>query len=260
VSVRRGKIDGPDSVIASGAQMTRTIVVSDIHGFRNLLEAALEHAGFSAGDRLIVAGDLIDVGHDDIIGLTRELGGTILAGNHEVAAALGLTLAPQNPESRARGAEFAEALASGEWPLTANADGWIVTHAGLSAALDDFLRPLASDPDAIVRELNERFIAEMTVAREQDSHDWPSMERFRILGGQLGPLWFRPIATSDLLGVRQIAGHTPVGHYTPAAVNSLAAAGLLLVDAGGHLRNEPGRFRYALIEDGAARVVDSDEL
>lgn len=240
--------------------MARTIVVSDIHGFRNLLEGALEHAGFSADDRLIVAGDLIDVGQDDIVGLTRELGGTILAGNHEVAAALGLAITPQNPESRARAAEFAEALASGEWPLAASADGWIVTHAGLSVALDDFLRPLAADLDAIVSELNDRFVAEMAEARGRDAHDWPSMERFRLLGGQLGPLWFRPLATADLLGVRQVAGHTPVGHYTPAAVNSFAAAGLLLVDAGGHLRNDPGRFRYALIEDGEARVVDSDEI
>lgn len=237
--------------------MSRTIVVSDLHGHRSLLENALEHAGYSAGDGLVVAGDLVDIGTEDTVGLAEELGATVLAGNHEVAAALGLGITPQNTETRERGPEFAERFTSGSWPLAAEVDGWVVTHAGLSVALDDIVRPRAGDVDAIVRDLNERFVAEMTAATGVPTHDWVALERFRLLGGQMGPLWFRPHHPSDVLGIRQITGHTPPENYPASTVAAFESAGLLLVDPGAHMGTTPGRFRYAIVEDGEARVVDS---
>ena len=112
--------------------MPRTIVVSDLHGTTSLLERALEHSGFGANDTLVVAGDLIDVGGDDTVALAESLGATVLAGNHEVAAAMGLLrISPQNPDSLTRGPEFAGRFATGEWALAAAADGWLITHAGV---------------------------------------------------------------------------------------------------------------------------------
>jgi predicted phosphodiesterase len=43
--------------------MTRTIVLSDAHGYPELIRNALAHSGFVAGvDRLVYAGDFVDRG------------------------------------------------------------------------------------------------------------------------------------------------------------------------------------------------------
>lgn len=240
--------------------MTRTIVLSDIHGHRSLIDSALSHAGFSAGDRLVLAGDVVDVGTDDVIALATELGATILAGNHEVAAALGLSITPQNPETRLRRDEFAEKFASGQWPLAFAAEGWLITHAGISIALDDIYRQHPGDAAGLAADLNARFAAEMRAAISTPQPDWAGIERFRLLGGAMGPLWFRPEQGSQLAPINQIAGHTPVDSYPPVVVRDFTLRGMLLIDMAGHDRAPaPGRFRYALVEDGMARVFDSSD-
>lgn len=237
--------------------MRRTIVVSDLHGNAQPLERALAHARFGHDDTLVVAGDLIDVGFDDTISLAESYGAVILAGNHEAAAAVGLRISPQNPESIARGAEFGERIVSGEWKLAYAAEGHLITHAGVSLALSDVLSA-QPDLESLASDLNERFIAEVESALSAAPLTWVDLERYRLLGSPLGPLWFRPFNVSQLpSGIRQIIGHTApelLPGELPAAVRS---AGWLLVEPGGHDPSGSGvDFRYALVEDGRATVIE----
>lgn len=72
---------GPGSIRARG----RTIIVGDVHGCREELEALLEAARFGPGDQLVSVGDLVVRGPDPggVLGLMRELGGLAVRGNHE---------------------------------------------------------------------------------------------------------------------------------------------------------------------------------
>lgn len=236
--------------------MPRTIVVSDLHGSTERLERALEHASFSASDRLVVAGDLVDVGPGDVVGLAESLGATILAGNHEVAAAVGLKIVPQHAATLERGPQLATHFAEGTWPLALEADGWLITHAGVSSALSDVISRVNQDPVALAAELNRMFRAEMTAAMASMPLEWPDMERFRLIGGEMGPLWFRPMRLIDLpSGLRQIVGHTPPELLPDSGRALLESSGWLLIEPGGHAGG--GRaFRYALIEHGEARVFE----
>lgn len=236
--------------------MTRTIVMSDPHGSRALFDRILEHAGFDDTDRLVVAGDLIDVGGDDIVACAESLEATILAGNHEIAAALGIRISPQSPGSLDRGPEFAERFVSGAWPLAIAVDGWLITHAGVSAALADIIAEENGDPDRIAETLNRRFREEVTEAAASRPLPAAGLDRYRLLGGEQGPLWFRP-ADPNLLpaGLRQIAGHTPPELLGAPELAAIEAAGWLLIEPGGHDGDPLSGGRYALVEGGDARVV-----
>lgn len=233
----------------------RTIVVSDLHGRSDLLTRALDHACFTTGDRLVVAGDLIDVGTDDTIALAQSLGATILAGNHEVSAAIGLRISPQNPESIARGSEFAGCFATGEWPLAVAVDGWLITHAGVSVSFDDVLLRAGFDPVATADALNDLFRDEITRAVRSMPLAFEDLGRFRILGGEMGPLWFRPM-NPELLpsGLRQVVGHTPPDALG-ARLSAVESRGWRLVEPGGH-GGPQTLARYAVIENGDATTFD----
>src|SRR5512139_3273902 len=80
----------------------RTIVISDIHGYPELIEHALEHAGFRPGeDRFVFAGDFMDGGPgvDRAFELIEERADVVLLGNHELAAMIGMEIMPQNPHA-----------------------------------------------------------------------------------------------------------------------------------------------------------------
>lgn len=236
-------------------RVPRTIVVSDLHGSASILERALADARFAETDRLVIAGDLLDGGHDDTVALAESLGATILAGNHEVSAALGIVIAPQDESTRRRAAELRERFTSGEWPLAAEADGWLITHAGVSVALDDLVRHAHGDAAALAGLLNARFAEEIADAARARRLGWADLERYALVGGALGPLWFRP-HDLDLLprGLRQIVGHTAAEYLGAPLVHRLEAAGWLLVEPGGHRGAGPA-FRYAVVAGGQAHVV-----
>ena len=65
--------------------MGRTIVVGDVHGCAKELEALLDTARFSAGDRLVFVGDLLARGPDSlgVLDVARRTGAVIVRGNHE---------------------------------------------------------------------------------------------------------------------------------------------------------------------------------
>lgn len=237
--------------------MTRTIVVSDLHGRIAPLERALEHSGFGMDDRLVVAGDLIDVGSEDALSYAESVGATILAGNHEVSAAIGLRISPQNAESLVRGPEFAEHMTSGRWKLAHVADGHLITHAGVSSAFSDVITR-HPDLDDLAAELNASFAAEIAEAVARKPLTWEDLERFRLLGSSLGPLWFRPFATSQLpSGIRQIVGHTAPELLPGDLLAAVRSAGWLLVEPGGRdISGTPVDFRYAVVADGRAQVFE----
>lgn len=207
----------------------------------------------------MVAGDLLDGGPDDTVAAAEALGAEILAGNHEVSAALGIIITPQDASTRQRAAELSDRFASGEWGLATAADGWLITHAGVSVALEDVVQRAGRDAHAVADSLNELFIAEFVQAARDSRLSWVDLERYRLIGGAMGPLWFRPHDLSMIPGgLKQIAGHTAPEYLGASLTNDLAAAGWLLVEPGGHRGRRPA-FRYAVIEDGVASVVSRSE-
>lgn len=65
--------------------MTKTIVLGDIHGCLEEFDEALKVSEYRQGDRLVLAGDLVDRGPDPLGVLRRaqELGAEAVQGNHE---------------------------------------------------------------------------------------------------------------------------------------------------------------------------------
>jgi hypothetical protein len=234
----------------------RTIVVSDLHGFAALLENALDHARFNASDRLVVAGDLVDTGPDDCIAAAQAHGATILAGNHEVSAAIGVDISPQNDDTPERAGEFAERFVSGDWRLAAAVDGWLVMHGGLSVAFQNEIDVARGDVERLASELNEAFRAEVKRYLDGETSTW-SIGRSRIVGSEFGPLWFRAAHAAMVPdGLKQVCGHTPCELIPASTLPQLERKPFLLVDPGAHLEANPRhRVRYALIEDGEAHVV-----
>ncbi len=236
--------------------MTRTIVISDLHGNVGLLDSVLAHASFGAEDRLIVAGDMIDVGHGDVVSAVSDLGATILVGNHEVAAATGLRISPQDASSLQRGPEFADNVLSGAWALATQVEGWLITHAGVSVALEDIIAKAGRQPEAIAGALNELFREEMQRALARAPLSAENLDEYRLMGGEMGPLWFRPFDASRIpSGLRQVVGHTPPELLSKAQLSLLEGHGWRLIEPGGRA-GQDGTVRYAVIEDGLARVVE----
>ncbi len=65
--------------------MPRTIIVGDVHGCRDELEALLSRVAFTPGDRLVMVGDLVVRGPDPAgtLDLLLSLGARSVRGNHE---------------------------------------------------------------------------------------------------------------------------------------------------------------------------------
>lgn len=242
--------------------MTRTIVVSDIHGEPAVLERAVEHARFDPRcDRLLVAGDCVEVGTDPkgAVEAVDRLAADVLVGNHELALILGQPIEMDTrPDERLREL-LSERVVSGAWPLAAEVDGVLVSHAGFSRAHErTFEAEAGSDPARFVRILNRRWVRDLRSALERGSI------AFGDLTGMTGPLWFRPAGPGDLLaGVVQVAGHTPPEVLRdPKAAVRLRRAGFHIVDpyVRGWIREgrpEPPPFRYAIVEAGSVRVRGS---
>ncbi len=95
----------------------RTLIVGDVHGCADELDDLLRVAGFAAGDRLVLVGDLVAKGPDSagVVARARELGALAVRGNHEmpVLAYLQATRAGREPPAmKPTHAEAARALSS----------------------------------------------------------------------------------------------------------------------------------------------------
>lgn len=164
----------------------RTIIFSDVHGEPSVIRAVLAHSEFDPDrDRLIFAGDAIEVGRDSAgaLELLEEIGAEFLVGNHEYAVFADgpLEFQPLEP-----GVETTvmNRMGRGEWKLAAEADGILVTHAGVGQFFaEEFeqLTALGTVAD-FVDMLNEEFREALEC-------------RSLVLDGVCdanGPLWFRP--------------------------------------------------------------------
>ncbi len=65
--------------------MGRTVIVGDVHGCRDELDALLDKVTFTTGDKLVFVGDLIARGPDSlgVLDIARRTGAVIVRGNHE---------------------------------------------------------------------------------------------------------------------------------------------------------------------------------
>ena len=65
--------------------MQRTIIVGDVHGCVDELQALLRQCGVVRGDRVALAGDLVAKGPDSrgVVQLVREIGALAVLGNHD---------------------------------------------------------------------------------------------------------------------------------------------------------------------------------
>jgi len=233
----------------------RTFVISDAHGCPEIIQNALRHGGFEPGqDAFVYAGDLLDRGPDadGCLSLVEQYATEVLLGNHDVAALLSLYVLPQNPESPAFGPLLADRVTrpgrSGAWKAATCVEGVLVTNAGVSEDYERiFVAECHSDPAVLAARLNAEFLA--LVRRKAEIHDWSDHE----LLGDLGPFWFRPWPYSHLHPLRgcvQVVGHTP-------ALGDIGGPGFRMIDPTSFEEwDDPGRFRYAIIERGSVRVEE----
>jgi len=120
---------------------TRTIIVSDVHGCLDELEALLDDLRFVAGqDRLITVGDLVGKGPNGagVVRFFREGGHEAVLGNHDEKLLKFKRGALRKPLAEAHQAH-ADAMSDADWEWLAALPLWlrlpeyeaIVVHAGL---------------------------------------------------------------------------------------------------------------------------------
>lgn len=260
--------------------MDRTyLIVADIHGNLPLLEQVLDHAGYSPETHVLVsAGDLLDIGKQgwEVLQRLLALDAVLLLGNHEFAHILGEKLETESLPGSTDGRfdwkyggplVLGDLLRSGRMVLAHDADGVLVSHAGLSRSfhrlLCDSLFGRRAEPGLA------EFVAGVNAAAREAAPPAPlypgispyvRME-WDPLGARLfgdgSMLWYRPDDDVPYGGWPQVAGHTPPHVYGRAFREGLTAGGFLLADS---WRPEPsgGGFRYALVEEGRARIVIVD--
>jgi hypothetical protein len=192
-------------------------------------------------DRLIFAGDVLDIGDEPqlCLDILTGAGAEMLWGNHEASVMYRRPVRPQSQESW----RFYDLIKSklNDWKVADAVEGVLITHAGLSRK---WMTLRSRDAGDIAAWINEKFSADC-------SRD--------MFWDECSPLWFRPRWDSHLYardaepapGIVQIAGHTP-----PQWLDTFD--GFHVVDPYIDGMDET-RYRYAIIEDGKVTVYDSKE-
>jgi hypothetical protein len=128
----------------------------------------------------------------------------------------------------------------------------------VSTALGDITYRAAGDVEQIADALNRLFRDEIAGAVRRMPVSFQDLDRYRLIGGEMGPLWFRPLNMEHIpSGLRQVVGHTPPDALPEHLTSSLERHGWLLVEPGGHAggRGSTGNLRYAVLADGAGGIV-----
>jgi hypothetical protein len=231
------------------------VLISDAHGYPQVIEKALEHSGFREGvDDFIFCGDFLDRGPDPqgCLELIERHATEVLIGNHELAILLDFEMWPQDAVSWSFRPLLIDKVLNAPpdkaWKLAACVEGVLATHAGLSSRYEKILaEECGGDPALLAAWLNEDFVA--AVKRKLETGEW---DRDGILGDD-GPLWFRPTQWSSvepLAGVRQVSGHS-----VPRP--ELEADGFYMIDPCAWMSlGGPELVRYAVIEEGSVRVEE----
>ncbi len=238
----------------------RTIVLGDAHGYPQIIENALAHFAFRAGeDRFVYTGDFLDRGPEPqaCVDLIERYATDVLVGNHELAVLLEDPITPFDPASALfepylRG-RVLDAPTEQAWKCAAVVEGVLITHAGVPARYGGALRDECDgDIERFAEWLNRAFDESLRASIQRWAVDWEG------LLGLDGPFWFRPRidrADAVLEGVVQIAGHTPARAGEDV---EFARLGLFLIDPDVYRPPSEDRFRYAVIEDGRVRIEDSE--
>jgi len=237
-----------------------TLVVSDVHGYPELLENALRASGFREGtDRLVFAGDFLDRGSHARECLERldQLGAETLIGNHDQAIALGYWIGEQQEASKVFREPLLECLRTRRLNLVTSVDGVLISHAGLTSAFAADFDALGRDPARLAARLNDEYL----VATLRQLEQGLGAREPRTLDAW-SPLWLRvddaDVGPGRLLdGVEQIAGHTTPTVFRRWTEADFRAAGLHAIDPGTYglgPGDHPLHYRYAVIEDGVVRV------
>jgi hypothetical protein len=243
----------------------RTIICSDAHGYLSLITNALAATGFVEGrDRFVYAGDLMDRGPDPVgcFELVDSVADVVLFGNHDVACALGLPIAPRDPNATVL-ADRLRDRATGEdprWRLATVVDGTLVTHGGVAEDWRDALEGCGRNLDDFAAELNRLFKAQFARALRTGAREWS-----KGVLGYAGPLWFRPLEDGPpLLDIVQVVGHTPIEFLERCDRELLVLLGVHAIDPGAFRfadADGPGsHFRCAVIENGRVEVVESSGI
>ena len=187
------------------ASSRRTFVLSDAHGYPELVRNALEHGGFDPDrDRLVYAGDLLDRGPDPqgCLDLLEENAAEVLFGNHELAVLLGLPIADQDAASAGFGALLEERALVAEpgsrWKVASCVQGVLISHAGVSSRYAQvWAGRCRRDPRLLVSYLNRTFVDAIGADAGAEQ------ERIRGILGDEGPLWFRPECSARRIPLRR---------------------------------------------------------
>ena len=237
-----------------------TLVVSDVHGYPELLERALRNSGFREGiDRLIFAGDFLDRGSlaRECLRRLDDLGAEMLIGNHDQAIALGYWIGEQQEANKAFREPLLERLRRRRIDLVTSIDGVLISHAGLTRVFAADFHALGRDPARLAARMNDEYHAAVERQLEHGRElpeprildEW-SPQRLRVDDADVGP--------GRLLdGVEQIAGHTTPTVFRRWTTAMFRAAGLHAIDPGTYGRgpgDHPRHYRYAVIQGGAVRV------
>jgi len=237
-----------------------TLVVSDVHGYPELLERALRNSGFREGiDRLIFAGDFLDRGSlaRECLRRLDDLGAEMLIGNHDQAIALGYWIGEQQEANKAFREPLLERLRRRRIDLVTSIDGVLISHAGLTRVFAADFHALGRDPARLAARMNDEYHAAVERQLEHGRElpeprildEW-SPQRLRVDDADVGP-------GRLLVGVEQIAGHTTPTVFRRWTTAMFRAAGLHAIDPGTYglgPGDHPRHYRYAVIQGGAVRV------
>ena len=213
----------------------RSIICSDCHGRPELIENVIKHSGYDEDqDRLVFAGDFVDIGPDPIrcLEILKKHNAELLWGNHDLARYMGHAIWPQSSYDP----EIYEAIYNIRHDFqiaTIVGDNILVTHAGLGErCYNSYFKP-DDDIEYIFDVLNALSLREF----------W----------NDYSPVWYRPNGYDRLVtSFRQICGHTPPTHDN----------GLMGISVDPYVRHNFGskdRFRYAVIQDNVISIVDSNQ-
>jgi len=133
----------------------RTILIGDVHGCLDELQALLTKCGATRGERIVFVGDLVAKGPDSqgVVALARELGAACVRGNHDEAVLRYLRAkraGETQPRLKKTHVEVGESLSKADvayleatpLSLVLGEELWVV-HAGI-----DPRRPLAQQEPA----------------------------------------------------------------------------------------------------------------
>lgn len=212
---------GPDpgGVVVAVAHMTRTAIISDIHGNLAGLEAVLRDAEAAGCGRIVCLGDLVEGGdaNDEVVSLMRRCTDVCLRGNHDeehdcvLSEASEAFLAACPTEVREGEVLFAhESPASPPGKVTNTIEAWRAMDACDARILvvgDAHVQGLYAWDDGLVGEAR-RVAFKMGVRRELEAdrryvvcpgavgygRDGAMSPRYALVDGALGDVEFREVA------------------------------------------------------------------